>query len=99
MALRFSVLAGRERWLEHAARAGSWKDSRIIPVGRNAAVHWLKLPVRPQHSKIQQKTSEILTSSSAVHWFTPPEGRETQQHGNAGIGREKEFAQNEFVGF
>lgn len=29
---------------------------RIIPVGRNAVVHWLKLPVRPHHRKIQEKT-------------------------------------------
>lgn len=58
MALRFSVQAGEERWLEHAARAGSWKESKIIPVGRNAVVHHLKLPVRPQHRKIQEKTEE-----------------------------------------
>lgn len=48
--------AGEERWLEYAARAGNWKESKIIPVSRNAVVHWLKLPVRAQHRKIQEKT-------------------------------------------
>lgn len=38
------------------ARAGNWQESKIIPVSRNAVVHWLELPVRPQQRKIQEKT-------------------------------------------
>lgn len=67
------LTGGEERWHDHAAGVERRKERKVIPIGRNMVLCWLKLTVRQQKGKKEE--SKKVTYSNLLQCFrVAPEG-------------------------
>lgn len=54
LSLVIVLTGGEERWYEHAAGVERGKEKKVIPIGRNMVLCWLKLTVRQQKDENEE---------------------------------------------